>query len=76
MKVFWFIYSTLMCAPAALAVYIFYRISTHGSITFNEPIAIVRNSETISAFILALVAVVGLIISCILLFKRGKKDGL
>ena len=70
MKVFWFIYTTLMCAPAALAAYAFYRIQEYGSITFNEPITIIRNAETICAFTLALLAVVGWVIATMLLFKR------
>ena len=76
MKVFWFIYSAFMCAPAFLAAYIFYRISTQGSITFNEPITVIRNTETICALVFALLAIAGWIIASILLFKRGLKDGL
>ena len=75
MKVFWFIYTAFMCAPAILVAYIFYGISTQGSITFNEPIAIIRNAETICAFVFALLAIAGWIIATRLLFKRGFKDG-
>lgn len=70
MRVFWFIYSAFMCAPAVLAAYAFYRISTYGSITFNEPDLLIRNAETICAFILVVLAVTGWIIATVLLFKR------
>jgi len=70
MKVFWFIYSAFMCAPAILVAYMFYRIST------NEPIAIIRNAETICAFVFALLAIGGWSIASFLLFKRGLKDGI
>ena len=76
MKVFWFIYSAFMCAPAILVAYMFYGISRQGSITFNEPIIVIRNAETICAFVLALLAIAGWIIASILLFKRELKDGL
>lgn len=75
MKVFWFIYSAFMCAPAVLVAYGFYSISKYGSVTFNEPITIIRNVETICAFVFVLLAITGWIISTILLFKRGLKGG-
>jgi len=75
MKVFWFIYSAFMCAPAILSAYIFYSISTQGSITFNEPIAVIRNAETICAFVFVLLAIAGWSIATRLLFKRRLKDG-
>jgi len=62
-----------MCAPAILAVYIFYSISKEGSVTFNEPILLIRNAETICAFTIALLAVVGWIIASVLLFKREQR---
>ena len=75
MKVFWFIYSTFMCAPAILVAYAFYKIQEHGSITFNEPILLIGSAETICAFTLGLLAVAGWIIATILLFKkRGVRE--
>ena len=72
MRVFWFIYTALMCAPAGLAIYIFYSIFKYGSVTFNEPTVLIRDIETISAFILVLLAIAGWIIASVLLFrKRG-----
>ena len=65
-----------MCAPAILVAYMFWGISTKGGITFNEPIAVIRNAEAICAFVVALLAIVGWSIASILLFKRGLKDGL
>ena len=75
MKVFWFIYSAFMCAPAILVAYMFWGISTQGSITFNEPSTVIRNAETICAFVLALLAIAGWIVATRLLFKRRLKDG-
>jgi len=70
MKVFWYIYSTLMCAPAILVAYIYYTISKRGSCAFNEPDLLIRNMETACALTFALLAIAGWIISTRLLFKR------
>jgi len=59
MKVFWFIYSAFMCAPAILVAYIYYAISKWGSCAFNEPDLLTRNIETVCALTFALLAIAG-----------------
>ncbi len=73
MKVFWFIYSTFMVAPAILVAYMFYGISRYGSFTVNEPITLIRNAETICAFTFALLAVAGWVIAGSILFRKEEK---
>jgi len=70
MRVFWFVYTAFMGAPALLVAWIYYKISKYGSCAFNEPDLLVRNTETVCAFMLASLAVAGWIIATRLLFKR------
>ena len=74
MKVFWFTYSGLMCAPAILVAYMYYSIAETGSCLFYEYDLLIRNIEMACAFTFALVAIVGWVISGILLFKRNTKE--
>ena len=70
MRLFWFIYSTLMCLPAILVAWIYYEIVVCGVYVFGEPVTVIRNAEAICAFAYALLAVAGWIIATMLLFKR------
>lgn len=75
MKVFWFIYSALMVAPAILVAFMYYAMSETGACKFYEYDILIRNAELVCAFTFALLAVAGWILATVLLFKREKSRG-